>query len=291
MKTTAIITAAGSGVRWDNYLGTVKQLAPIVGFEGTEPLIIRTIRMLKDLGINDIYVLTHEPKIISAVQGVCQVIPPTRYQYLSDTILSSKGYWSEKTIILLGDVYFSHECLKSMIYSQRNLCFWGVERGSLICKQKLKRAEIYGLTFDYSVSKIVEANLILNSILSSMRDKGFLPLRVMRLGWRIFLLILRQNYSPKPPRVLHKMGVRRNFIWRVYKLFFGVKPRHAWLYGKLWGLYMTIYRINPFSGKKFTWPEKNRDGFSQVEDITQDIDNIQDYQNLIKKIYTYEVEG
>lgn len=202
MKTTVIIAAAGSGERWGNYLDTSKQLAP-VGFEDKEPLIIRTIRMLKELAIKEIYVLTSNSQIVSAVQCVSQVIKPMNYCYLSDTILSSKSAWSEKTIILLGDVYYTPQCLESMIDSQKKLCFWGIEPGSPICKQKLKRAEIYGLTFDHTMRRIVEANLVLNSALASMRDRGYFPFTVIRIGWKIFKLVLIQNYSPKTPSILH----------------------------------------------------------------------------------------
>jgi hypothetical protein len=280
MKITAIIPAAGDGQRWGNYLGTVKQLAP-VGVEERGPLLLRTIRILKDLDVNDIYVLTHVPQIISRVQSIVRVIRPSRYQYLSDTILSSVNVWSEKTMVLLGDVYFSRECMEAMVCCEKNVCFWGVEPGSLIRRQNLKRAEIYGFTFNSLMHPMVKESLDLNSTLSSTRDRGFLLIRALLLGRSLFCKVFRQNYPPKPPSLLRSTAVGGNRCWSVYRALKGKKPRNAWRYGKLWGLYLTMSDIDPFGGQDYRWPENRREDFCQIEDYTQDIDSAEDYQNLI----------
>ncbi|NLG07519.1 NTP transferase domain-containing protein [Candidatus Peribacteria bacterium] len=48
-----IIIAAGDGTRWKNYLGVPKHLVPI----DNEPILHRTVRLLKKLDINDIHIV------------------------------------------------------------------------------------------------------------------------------------------------------------------------------------------------------------------------------------------
>ncbi len=53
--TSAVILCAGTGDRWNNYLGIPKQLIEI----GGETLLDRAIRLLKRDGVSDIHVVTH----------------------------------------------------------------------------------------------------------------------------------------------------------------------------------------------------------------------------------------
>jgi hypothetical protein len=282
-KTTAIIPAAGDGRRWGNYLGTVKQLVP-VGVETGESVILRTIRMLNEAGISNVYVVTDVLEIITEVQSVAQVIRPEKSQYLSDTILSSKDVWSEKTLILLGDVYFSRECIEAMVHCEKEFCFWGLEPSTPVCKQNLRRPEIYGLSFCNEIHQKIQDNLVLNSSLSEARDSGFLLGRAMKLGWRVFNQFFKQNCSPRYPSLLRKFNFSRNDIWRASRLLRRSRLRNGHRYGKLWGLYLTISDIDPFSGRNCEWPENRTGDFIQIDDQTQDIDIPQDYLALLASL-------
>jgi hypothetical protein len=110
-----LIISGGSGERWGNYLGLPKQLVPING----EVLIERTIRQLRELGVKDISIIKESDcKLFD-----CLDVPKldiTRRNDLHgdiDKLLSSRDYWNKegKTILLLGDVYFTDEALKTII--------------------------------------------------------------------------------------------------------------------------------------------------------------------------------
>lgn len=279
MNTTVIIPAAGNGDRWNNYLGTVKHLAPVGG--NGEPNIVRTLRLLREMGVFNIYVITHEPTLISAVEPLAGVLRPEQYRYLSDTILSSRNEWGEKTAIVLGDVYFSLACLEKMLRFEKQVCFWGVEPGSSVVSGGLKRGEIYGMTFDGSMNSTVETILRRNSALSAIRDRGLFLFRSMSMGRKVFCQVFRQNYSPKAPPSLRKRGVKGHCFWKFYHALEGKKPHVAWRYGKLWGLYLMISDMDPFGGEEYGWPAVPKTLFSQVEDITQDIDVPEDHRKLL----------
>lgn len=103
---TVIILAAGSDIKWGNYLGVPKHLIPIKG----EPLIHRTQRQLRERGETDICVVT----LPSKRQSYCQ--PFARYEepvesprYWTQEWDGSRHLWNGngKTTILYGDCYFT----------------------------------------------------------------------------------------------------------------------------------------------------------------------------------------
>jgi len=278
-KITVIIPAAGQGQRWNRAFGTVKQLVP-VGYSHPQPLLLRTIRMLRDEGVRFIYVMTKEPEIAEAVGEAAEIFPPAQERYLSDTILSSCSVWGRKTIVLLGDVYFSSSCIGSIVQSCQDCCFWGVGQGSAVCRDKLRRPELFAFSFFESVRPEVERCLQINSLLAEMRDQGWMFWRVLFRGWKVFGPFFRQNYSPKPSHWFRERGFEGNDFWRVYRLFQRKVPVYAYQYGKLWGLYRLLCNVDTFGTSDYKWPEDKAGCFVQVEDITQDIDSPDDYQRL-----------
>lgn len=160
---TAILPAAGQGQRWNRAFGTVKQLIAVDG-GASRPLLIRTIRMLRDRGIQSIHVLSNEPEIWKAVSGEADILHPSDERYLSDTLLSSRSIWADKTIILLGDVYFSSSCVDSIVQSCPEICFWGVGLGSTVCRNGLRCPELFAFSFLKSVWPEVEENLRMNCV-------------------------------------------------------------------------------------------------------------------------------
>lgn len=278
VQITAIIPAAGQGQRWNRAFGTVKHLVPVE--KNRQPLLIRTVQMLRDRGVRSIYVLTKEPEILKTAAGAAEILQPAADRYLTDTICSARSVWSEKTIVLLGDVYFSSSCMDSILQSEQEFSFWGVGHGSEVCRKNLRHPELFACSFLDSVYSEVQKDLRLNSLLAEIRDKGRMFWRVLLRGWKVFGPFFRQNYSPKPSHWFRERGFRGNDFWRFYRCLQRKQPVYAYQYGKLWGLYRPLCNIDPFGSPDYKWPEDTSGHFVQVEDHTQDIDSPEDYQRL-----------
>ena len=116
----AIIMAQGEGSRWRIFdrpsrrvliLPNEKHLINIGKFG--VPNVIRTIRMLQDHGCSD-YVLVARPHTsICADENTWTLDEPTG-PLLRGIALTAPA-WDDKTIILLGDVIFSHAMMDAMI--------------------------------------------------------------------------------------------------------------------------------------------------------------------------------
>lgn len=106
----AIICAAGDGTRWANYLNRRKHQ---LEFEG-ESLLNRTVRLLRERGITDIFV-THTAQHPYFVRGAQSFERPAG---LSNTQarLATRPLWhpEQRTLILWGDVYFTNAAMDLM---------------------------------------------------------------------------------------------------------------------------------------------------------------------------------
>ena len=119
----AIIMAAGSANRWGNYLGVPKQLIKING----EPLLHRTIRLLRENGVKDIIVTVPKKGYfgdigVEEVEGVsgCEV----------DKFLNAKQY--SGGIFIWGDCYFTESAIKKIVSNKKDLMFFGRRGASKI---------------------------------------------------------------------------------------------------------------------------------------------------------------
>lgn len=102
-----------------NQFKTPKHLTIING----EPLIKRTIRLLKENGINDIYISSKDKRFDNL--GVERI--EHENNFVSDGKNTLQGYWvdafyptKEPTTYLYGDVYYSEECIKTIINTPTN---------------------------------------------------------------------------------------------------------------------------------------------------------------------------
>lgn len=122
-----IIMCAGDGKRWNNYLGVPKQLIEI----DNEPLLYRTIRLLKQNGVhkNEILITMH-PDIEPFNVDVGQVINYTKYEI--DRFYYAKG----QVIYLYGDVYYSERAIKSIL--SEDYMFFGRNGSSTITNKPYK---------------------------------------------------------------------------------------------------------------------------------------------------------
>lgn len=109
----AIIIAAGEATRWGNYLNTPKHLIEIDG----EPILHRTVRLLKENGVKQIYVVSKDDPRYQ-VPGATQYIAKIDYENNADAdkFLSSKSLWNRngRTIVLYGDVYFTEAAMSTI---------------------------------------------------------------------------------------------------------------------------------------------------------------------------------
>ncbi|MEO8625621.1 MAG: NTP transferase domain-containing protein [Candidatus Limnocylindrales bacterium] len=99
-----IVIAAGAGNRWGNYGGTPKHFAPVQG----EPTIARTVRLFADAG--DIWIVGSDERY--RLPGTHLHVPEHRsVDFEADRFTNSRHLWSPsgRTLLLLGDVWFSDE--------------------------------------------------------------------------------------------------------------------------------------------------------------------------------------
>lgn len=115
MNTRAIIICAGEASRWDNYLNTPKHLITIEG----ERLLDRTVRLLNERGVKEVYVvvkrITKEYQTKGATQWVAKLNPEENVD--ADKFLSSKELWNPKgrTLVFYGDCYFTEEAMDTIV--------------------------------------------------------------------------------------------------------------------------------------------------------------------------------
>ena len=106
----AIITAAGSGSRWSNYLGQRKHLVRVDG----ERLIDRICRLLRRHGITDIWV-SHHPQHPYDIPGTQSIVAPLEASNAMAR-LATRPAWhpTDRTLVILGDVWLSEEAARIM---------------------------------------------------------------------------------------------------------------------------------------------------------------------------------
>lgn len=99
----AVVMAGGIGSRWGNHRGVPKHLVDIDG----EPLLVRTVRQLRDRDVADVVVLAPPDRRYDVPGG--WVARPTFAGCDTDKFLSTVEWWTvdSPTVIVYGDVYLS----------------------------------------------------------------------------------------------------------------------------------------------------------------------------------------
>ena len=109
----AIIIAAGEASRWGNYKGTPKHLIEI----DNEPILYRTVRLLKENNIDDIYIVGPDDDRYR-VSGSELYIPKKNKDHVdADKFLNSEALWNTdgRTVVFYGDVYFTSEAMRMIV--------------------------------------------------------------------------------------------------------------------------------------------------------------------------------
>jgi len=296
MKKVAIIPCAGRKIRWKGYLGVEKQLAPVNS--AGETILGRTVKLLKENGVNDIYVMTDKPEIRKAPLNVTFVSPASS-DHLTSTIISSKSQWSDRTMIVLGDVYFSRGAIKKIVKDEANIRFFGVMETSALVKMLGGRPEIFALAFNQTEAEPVTKALKLSTVLASVRDAGSerwfwtaqrikyiakLDLHTLCDGMSRIQLIRTfygYNHPPEPPRVLRKSGFRQHPFWKIAReVCCGILGDSRW-FGKLWGTYALLAKIDLSDGGIRSCLRPGTSLFEEMNDFAQDCDVPSDYDRLM----------
>lgn len=117
------ILANGEGTRWNNYLGVPKQLITF----NNETLLERMVRLLKENGQNDIYIIGK-----FKVEGAKNYIPDFISEIPKYDI--SKYLWDDidKFVLLYGDCYYTDEIIKDIISNPKDKPWlhWSAEYGN-----------------------------------------------------------------------------------------------------------------------------------------------------------------
>ncbi|GAB7049694.1 hypothetical protein [Catenuloplanes indicus] len=108
-----VIIAASDGddPKWANHLGVPKQLAPLDG----APLLAHTIGQARSIS-DDVHVtLPDDPRydVLSALPGITRHVRAGDYP---SEYASTRDLWAtdDRTVLLLGDVYFSAEAIRTI---------------------------------------------------------------------------------------------------------------------------------------------------------------------------------
>jgi len=145
-QTRAVIMAGGQGERWGNYLSIPKHLIEIDG----ETILNRMVRLLKCNNVNDIVIVgpkEHDSrynvtgtKLIASKGNCCLEYELYDNDGLDTNIIDS----NKKTIILLGDVYYSESTINALVSKTTPM---GFIRFSGNTKNGVVHPEFWGFSF------------------------------------------------------------------------------------------------------------------------------------------------
>jgi len=133
----ALILSAGTGSRWDG--PESKQLARVDG----ETLLHRTVRLLRERGVDDVSIVSWDPAH-SLPRTTTVFSPPS--ERIVDTMDDVRAHFSDDTLLLLGDVFYTRGSIERMLRSRTPLAFFGRDHGSIILTG-CQWAEIFAVRF------------------------------------------------------------------------------------------------------------------------------------------------
>lgn len=137
-NTTIIILCAGEATRWNNYLGVPKQLIKI----GGESLLERTVKLCHYKDLHNIHIVSYDNRL---KVKACHFFKPDKNQWIVETLLSTQPLWNEKTIILLGDVFFTKDAIATIVGSDDCIHMYGRYEASRYTFTRW--GEIFALSF------------------------------------------------------------------------------------------------------------------------------------------------
>ena len=130
---TVLILAAGRGERWAR--ASNKVLVYVRG----EPLVARTVRLAKSIfGVEPVVVAVEKDVVAAAGPG--NYIIPEASRWTVETLFSTYSLWRGRTIVLLGDTYYTKKTLRLIKHTDLPVCYFG------------RLLEIYAMSFNDPVA-------------------------------------------------------------------------------------------------------------------------------------------
>lgn len=183
-----IIMSAGNGKRWNNYMGVPKQYVDING----EPLLHRTVRMLKERGIKDIYITDKEAPGSTTYK-------PTLTDYEIDMFAGCLELWEETgAMFLYGDVYYTEEAINKIVNNKsKTWHYFGRSEASETGKD---HAEIFAIKIpEKYVSDFKEVVFkIRNQVEKGIHRRG--------LGWHTYMELTGRNHNIPVEELRHVLA-------------------------------------------------------------------------------------
>lgn len=151
MTFTAIVLAAGEGKRWNNYTDVPKHLLEIDG----ESLIQRTTRQISAYADKTFVVGTDDSYKTEFSE---LFIPEKKKSPLEmHKFSSSEELWSERTVLLFGDVYYTDEAISTIVQDTKDFTFF-LRSGPSSFTQK-PYGEIYAFSFLDSIHRKLKESI------------------------------------------------------------------------------------------------------------------------------------
>ena len=165
-----VIMADGKGIRWHNHLGIPKHLAEVNG----EPIISRTVRLLGELGAEEIIVTSHDKRY--EFEG------SMRYEPLNNRLEIDR--FTEELIedhmcFLYGDTYYTESALKTIIAAKTDdILFFGNSKSIVAVK--------------------IKDSLLFRKHVSSVRELYIAGKLEKCKGWQVYQSFVGQSFEEKP---------------------------------------------------------------------------------------------
>ena len=121
-----VIMADGKGTRWNNYNDITKHFCVING----EPIILRTVRLLKECGINDIVITSHNPAY--DIEGALRYAPLNNIEEIDRFTYE---LLDDEVTFLYGDTYYEEKTIESIVKSKTDkILFFGNDKSIVAVK-------------------------------------------------------------------------------------------------------------------------------------------------------------
>jgi len=142
-----LIFCAGGSAKWGYYLGIPKPLILL----NKESILGRTLRLLKKQKVKDITIVATDP--ILKQQGY-DFFEPQASRWFVETLISTEKLWDEHTVVLMGDVFYTPEALKTILSpNNSSIKFYGRAGKSLFSHKA--HGELFGISFSKNDSALI----------------------------------------------------------------------------------------------------------------------------------------
>jgi|GEM_PF-1407139 len=142
-----LIFCAGTGENWGNYLGIPKQLIRV----HNTTLLSRTVSLVKCF-TDDVIIISWNDALKVDQAGFHRL---EKTGWIVETIYKTKDLWRDRTVWLLGDVFYTRGAMRTIMLSRDPLRFFGrMQSNRYVAK---KGGEIFGATFSEKKHAVLEA--------------------------------------------------------------------------------------------------------------------------------------